>query len=118
MLVARTLMTDGLPPLDTAYVELVATAPEAQRRGYARTLLRHLVTAMLGFDIGALSPSDPAFYAPLGWEEWRGPLATRTSAGVMPTPDEAVMILRLPRTPGSLDVWQPLSVEWRPGEVW
>lgn len=118
MLVARTLITPGLPPLYAAYVELVATSPRAQRRGYAKRLLRHLAVGMDRFDIGALSPSDPLFYAPLGWEEWRGALGVRTSGGVEPTPDESVMILRLPRTPVSLDLSQTLSVEWRPGEIW
>jgi hypothetical protein len=53
----------------------------------------------------------------LGWELWRGPLATRTDAGLVPTPDEEVMILRLARTP-ALSLDEPLSVEWRVGEVW
>jgi hypothetical protein len=35
----------------------------------------------------------------------------------VPTPEERVMILRLPGTP-VLDDTQTLSVEWRPGEAW
>jgi aminoglycoside 2'-N-acetyltransferase I len=56
-------------------------------------------------------------YARLGWELWRGPLFVRTDAGLMPTPDEEVMILRLPRTT-PLDLDSPLSAEWREGELW
>lgn len=55
--------------------------------------------------------------ARLGWETWRGPLFIRTADGLLPTPDEDVMIRRLPRTP-ALDVTQSLSAEWRQGELW
>lgn len=118
MVVARTLLPAGGPVLRTAYVELVATAPREQGKGHASTLLRHLPTVVLDFDLAALSPSDPAFYARLGWESWSGPLSVRTTTGIEPTPDEMVMVLRLPRTPSELDLAAGLSVEWRPGEIW
>jgi aminoglycoside 2'-N-acetyltransferase I len=38
-------------------------------------------------------------------------------AGVLGTPDEQVMVLRLPRTP-LLDLDAALTAEWRPGELW
>lgn len=118
MVVQRTLVPVGGSPLRTAYIELVATAPHEQGKGYASALLRYAATQLAGFDIAALSPTSAAFYARLGWELWTGPLAVRTAAGLDPTPDESVMILRLPRTPPELDLTAPLSVEWRPGEVW
>ena len=76
-----------------------------------------LAGAITAYDIAALSPSDPAFYARLGWELWRGPLAVATDAGITPTPDEEVMILRLPKTP-PLDLHGTLVAPWRPGDVW
>lgn len=118
MIVPRALHTAGRV-LQTAYVELVATLPRTQRRGHASAVLRALAGRMDDYDIGALSPSDETFYARLGWELWRGPLLVRTDDGVVPSPpDEQVMVLRLPRTPVDLDLHAPLSVEWRPGEVW
>jgi hypothetical protein len=36
----------------------------------------------------------------------------------LPTPDEQVMVLRLPRTPAGLSLDAPLSAEWREGEFW
>jgi aminoglycoside 2'-N-acetyltransferase I len=118
MIVRRQLETAGRV-LQTAYVELVATHPSAQRRGHGSAVLQALAGQMDAYDIGALSPSDHRFYARLGWELWRGPLFVRTDDGVVPSPpDEQVMVLRLPRTPADLDVHAPLSVEWRPGEVW
>lgn len=119
MLVERALQTAlGARTMRTGYVELVATRPDFQGRGFASQLMRDIVTYMRGFDIAALSPSDARFYARLGWELWRGPLSVRTAEGIVPTPEEEVMILRLPRTPTDLDLDEPLSIEWRPGEVW
>jgi len=119
LLVERWLESPALPLMRTSYVELVATHPDRQRRGYGSQLMRALEPRMAPCVIGALSPSDPAFYARLGWELWRGPLAVRTAAGVEPSPpDEEVMVLRLPETPAALDLDAPLSIEWRPGEVW
>jgi hypothetical protein len=45
MVVERSLQPAGDPALRTAYVELVATAPYQQGKGYASTLLRRLSTA-------------------------------------------------------------------------
>jgi aminoglycoside 2'-N-acetyltransferase I len=82
-------------------------------------LLRALVPLLADYDVGALSPSDPAFYERLGWELWRGPLSVRTATGLEASDsEEQAMILRLPRTPEALDLTAPLSVEWRPGDAW
>jgi aminoglycoside 2'-N-acetyltransferase I len=117
MWVTRWLQPGAAAPLRTAYVEAVATEPAYQGCGYASAVMRHLATAIGDFDLGALSPSDAAFYARLGWELWRGPLAIRAAEGPLATPDEEVMILRLPATP-PLDLAAPLSAEWRDGELW
>ncbi len=61
MLVERALQPEGLPPLRTGYVELVATHPELQGRGYASTLMREVPALLAPFELGALAPSDPAF---------------------------------------------------------
>ena len=108
---------ENAPLLRTAYVEGVASAPHQQGKGYASATMRYLATQVQGFDLAALSPSDPAFYARLGWELWLGPLFIRTGQTLLPTADDQVMILRLSHTP-PLDLTQPLSAEWRPGELW
>jgi GNAT superfamily N-acetyltransferase len=118
MIVPRWLQPDGHPPLRTGYVELVATDPAYQGRGFASALLRRVPMLLQDYALGALSPSDHRFYARLGWESWQGPLAVRTANGLEPSPDEEVMVLRLPATPPTLDLGAGLSVEWRPGEAW
>jgi aminoglycoside 2'-N-acetyltransferase I len=120
--VTRWLQPADCPVLRTAYVEAVATIPERQGRGLATAVLRR-VSDVLGTDrtweLAALSPSLPAFYARLGWELWRGPLAIRRGTSIEPTPpDEQVMIFRLPRTPATLVTTSVLTAEWRAGELW
>ncbi len=115
-------VTRWLQPADhrllrTAYVEAVATAPAYQGRGFGTAVLQQLQQHISEYDLGALSPSDPDFYERLGWELWRGPLAIRMEEGLLPTPDEQVMILRLARTP-DLDLTTLLTAESREGELW
>ncbi len=117
MWVTRWLQPRGHSPLKTAYVEMVATAPHAQGRGYASALLQHVVYLVGDYDLAALCPATDGLYRRLGWGYWRGPLSARKDGHMVPTPEERVMILRLPLTP-KLDRDAPLSVEWRPGEVW
>jgi aminoglycoside 2'-N-acetyltransferase I len=118
MWVGRLLQAGNRPPLRTAYVEAVATDPAFARRGFASQVLRRLALEIRADDLGALSPAGETLYARLGWELWRGPLFIRTDHGLEPTPDESVMILRLPNTPADLDLDAALSAEWRPGELW
>lgn len=117
MWVTRLLhLVDG-PLLRTAYVEMVATEPRFQRRGSATIVMQRLARAITNYDLGALCPAEPEVYERLGWIFWRGPLFIRTQESLFPTPEERVMILRLPKTP-PLDLDRPLSAEWRDGELW
>jgi aminoglycoside 2'-N-acetyltransferase I len=117
MWITRWLQPQGHAPLKTAYVELVATHPNYRRRGYATAIMERVAAEIADAELGGLSPATPHLYERLGWRLWRGPLFMRTVRGVLPTPDERVMVLQLGRTP-ALDLDTPLSIEWRPGEVW
>jgi aminoglycoside 2'-N-acetyltransferase I len=117
MWVTRWLQPSDQPPLRTAYVEMVATEPEFQGRGFATAVMRRLASAIDDFEMGGLSPAEPMLYTKLGWVFWQGPLFIRTQDSLISTPDGSVMILRLPGTP-TLDLTLPLSAEWREGELW
>ena len=117
MWVTRWLRPSNQPLLRTAYVEMVATEPEVQRRGFATAVMRRLASAIYDFEMGALSPAEPMLYTTLDWVFWQGPLFIRTQDGLISTPDDSVMILRLLKTP-PLDLTLPLSAEWREGDVW
>ena len=117
MWVTRWLQPGNQPPLRTAYVEMVATEPQFQGRGFATAVMRRLASAIHDFQLGGLSPAEPMLYEKLGWVFWKGPLFIRTPDGLLSTPEDSVMILRLPGTP-SLDLTLPLSAEGREGELW
>ena len=117
MWVTRWLQPGDQPPLRTAYVEMVATEPAFQRRGFATAVMQGLANAITEFELGGLSPAEPMLYTKLGWVFWQGPLFIRAQHGLLATPDASVMILRLPKTP-PLELTSPLSAEWREGELW
>jgi aminoglycoside 2'-N-acetyltransferase I len=117
MWVTRWLEPEGSRPLKAAYVEQVATRPTEQGRGYATSLLEALAPRLSDFELGALCPATDGVYLRVGWRYWRGPLFVRQEGSLIPTPEERVMILVLPWTP-VLNLDAPLSVEWRPGDVW
>jgi hypothetical protein len=94
-----------------------ATDPGAQRRGYATAHLEHVVPLLGDFELAALFPATENLYVRLGWRFWHGPLATRQNGRLIPTAEERVMFMPLPRAP-PLDLERPLSIEWRPGEAW
>ena len=68
---------------------------------------------------GALGTGVQGFYERLGWIIWRGPTLVRTETGPQPTPDDDgyVIVLPTPAIPRP-DITEPLSCEWRPGDVW
>jgi GNAT superfamily N-acetyltransferase len=118
MWVPRQLHVGGGPVLHSAYIEMVATGPAHQGRGFASTLLQQVPGQVAEFELAALSPATEPLYLRLGWSWWLGPLSTRRGDQVTPDPDERIMVQRTPRTPPGLDLHLPLSVDWRPGEVW
>jgi aminoglycoside 2'-N-acetyltransferase I len=116
--ITRWLQIGQNPMLRTAYVEGVATDKRFRGKGLATKAMERLVAEIYDFDIAALSPAETTLYSRLGWEYWQGPLFHRKSGDFIPEPeDESVMICRLPKTP-ELDLSLPISIEWRPGEVW
>ena len=113
----RWLQPKGLPLLRTAYIDAVATLPVYQGQGIGSTLMRHLATVLADFEMACLQTERVSFYARVGWEVWRGPLAGRRATELLPTPDQkGVMILRLARTP-PLEVESLLVIEYD-GRIW
>lgn len=117
--IERELRASDIGALRMAYIEAVATAPEHQGRGYATALLSKIPALVGDFALAALSPVNADYYRRLGWELWQGPLSYIAPDGTeIPTPEEQLMIHRLPLTPAALDLRAGLSVDWRPLEVW
>jgi hypothetical protein len=105
--------------LPAAHLDAVAALCE---RAYEEDLRAAVAADPAGYALGALAPSDPAFYARVGWASWRGPLfAAGPDGRVAPTPDGEVMVLPLPATRdavGALDLARPLVAPWREGDLW
>lgn len=108
--------------LDGAYVENVATLPEAQGQGHGTAVMEE-VSRIIGeeYEVGALGTRDQAFYARLGWLVWHGPTFVRTPDGERVRTagaDGEVMVYLTPRTPAGIVTAEPIAVDWRPGEPW
>lgn len=110
----------GGRPLHTGYVEAVAIEPASQRQGLGSRLMAVVNEHVdAGFELGVLGTGSQPFYERLGWAIWPGHAFVRTEAGDRATPDEDgyIMVRRTPRTPILRDA-DPISCEWRPGDVW
>ncbi|MGH2649997.1 MAG: GNAT family N-acetyltransferase [Actinomycetota bacterium] len=117
--VERELHTSGYR-LATGYVEAVATWPSHQRRGYGSALMGEVDDYIdQTFQLGALDTGSAAFYERLGWVVWKGPTFVRTDSGLVRTAEEDgnVLVRLTPKFP-ELDLWAPISCDWRPGDVW
>jgi aminoglycoside 2'-N-acetyltransferase I len=102
------------------YVEAVAVAPDARRRGHGSVVMGALESVIRGaYDFGALSATDDGaqLYRPRGWQLWRGPAAALTPTGPVRTPDEDGSVHVLPLG-AALDVAGELTCDWRDGDLW
>lgn len=110
----------GGRPFRTGYVEAVATAPNLQGRGHG-TLVMEAVTEHIRatFDLGALGTGRHAFYERLGWQTWQGRAVVRSPTSEQRTPDDEgfILVLRTPTSP-PFNLTEPISCDWRPGDVW
>jgi len=110
----------GGKPLRTGYVEAVATAPASQRRGFGSAVMREVASYIAPqFELGALGTGSQGFYERLGWQNWTGPSYVRRPGGLQRTEEDDgyIMVLPTPSSP-ALDLTEPTSCEWRPGDVW
>jgi aminoglycoside 2'-N-acetyltransferase I len=117
--VERILQTND-HDLATGYVEAVATWPDRQGRGHGSAVMRDVGEHIdRTFRLGALGTGRFAFYERLGWVAWKGPTSVRTQAGLVRTPEEdGYLLVRLTPTSPELDLSEPISCDWRPGDVW
>jgi aminoglycoside 2'-N-acetyltransferase I len=117
--VERQLHTGG-HDLATGYVEAVATWPAHRRRGYGSAVMGEVGEYIdQTFQLGALSTGRHAFYERLGWVVWKGPTGVRTDQGLVRTPDDdGNVLVRLTPTSPQLDLAEPISCDWRSGDVW
>ena len=119
LVTTRWLQPDGLPLLKTAYIDAVSTLPDYQGQGYGSAVMRRLAVEIDDeYTVACLETDRESFYARLGWDIWRGPLAGRGEQSLVPTPDQrGIMILRLSQTP-PLELDSLLTIECQTGRIW
>ena len=106
------------------YVEAVAVASRARRRGVGVAVMRVIGELLAPYDLGALAATDAGapLYSRTGWTTWTGRLAVRASDGsVRPTPDDrgAVMVIGDAACAArAADETAVLTVDDRPGDAW
>jgi aminoglycoside 2'-N-acetyltransferase I len=118
--VVQRRMLHGGRALRTGYIEGVAVRADRRRRGHGATLMSALERIVrAGYQLGALGASDDGarLYVSHGWQQWRGPIAALTPAGIRGTPDKAGAIYVLPVSI-PVDLSGELVCDWRPGSVW
>jgi aminoglycoside 2'-N-acetyltransferase I len=116
------LLYPGDTVLRAGYVEAVAVLPDWQRRALGTSGMG-VIDKMIDerYELGALGTGSQPFYARLGWVIWQGPPWIRQPDGRLdraPDEDGYIMVRRTPATPPGLDLTLPITVDWRPGEVW
>ncbi|HET7704139.1 MAG TPA: GNAT family N-acetyltransferase [Candidatus Limnocylindrales bacterium] len=107
-------------PLRTGYVEAVATDPARQGRRLGTRVMTEVGAILAAeYELGVLGTGAHHFYERLGWRTWRGPAFVRAPQGDRRTPDDegSIMVLVTSATP-DLTWTDPISCDWRPGDVW
>ena len=98
--ITRWLQVQDRSPMRTAYIEGVATDEPYRKRGFASEVMKKLSEEITNFEIAGLCTGIPDFYSRLGWQVWTGPLLTRKNDELIPSQEDAsVMVLPLPNTP-------------------
>jgi aminoglycoside 2'-N-acetyltransferase I len=106
--------------LRAGYVEGVGVRPDRRRRGHGAALMDVLHRVVRrAYELGALGATDEgaAFYAALGWRQWRGATYALTPTGVARTEADDGAIYVLP-VDVELDLSGELTCDWRDGDVW
>ncbi|WP_062393252.1 GNAT family N-acetyltransferase [Gordonia phthalatica] len=121
----RVVLGDPTPHsrvLRAGYVEAVAVAARARRRGIGDSLMRSVDRIVdRSFDVGALAASEAGkpLYLRHDWSFWTGPLGVLSPTGPRLTPDEdGSVLVRVPSTTSPIELSAPLYCDWRPGAVW
>jgi aminoglycoside 2'-N-acetyltransferase I len=102
------------------YVEAVAVAAGARRRGHGAAVMGALEEVIRrAYDFGALSATEDGapLYRSRGWLQWRGPTAVLGPGGTLPTPEEDGSVYVLPGAV-PLELEAQLACDWRDGDLW
>jgi aminoglycoside 2'-N-acetyltransferase I len=106
--------------LRCGYVEAIGVRADRRRRGYGGLIMSAVGELVRGaYDLGALGVSEDGapLYRAHGWESWSGETFALTPDGTRRTPDADDSLMVLPVSV-QLDPREPLTCDWRDGEIW
>ena len=109
----------GERALRTGYVEGVAVHDAHRRLGIGAAVMAPVERIIrAAYDLGALSSSEIGipFYEARGWQRWQGETWSLTPRGRERTADDDDSVYVLPTA--AVDVNEPLTCDWRDGDVW
>jgi aminoglycoside 2'-N-acetyltransferase I len=109
--------------LRTGYVEGLAVRSDRRRRGLATAAMTEAERIIdRSYQLGGLCDGSgiSGFYQRRGWLHWTGPTFVVTRDGMLWTPEETMVMVRVtPMTPDpALDVSEPLGCDPRRGDAW
>jgi aminoglycoside 2'-N-acetyltransferase I len=110
----------GNSALRCGYVEGVAVREDWRGQGLAGALMDAVEQVIRGaYELGALSASEAGrpIYTARGWQPWRGPTSVLAPSGTRRTPEDDGTIFVLPVS-ATVDTAEPLTCDWRTGDVW
>jgi aminoglycoside 2'-N-acetyltransferase I len=116
-------VTVGETELSAGYLEAVATRADHRGRGLGGLVVEAAQRAIgERAEIGVLGTGEFAFYERLGWRRWTGPTSVTERDGTITRTredDDAIMVLRVPRTPAWVRTDLPIRRPRRdPVEAW
>jgi predicted N-acetyltransferase YhbS len=118
MVTTRWLQPEGMLALRTAYVDAVSTSPARQRQGVGSAVMRRLIAEVADFEVACLETDKPAFYARLGWQQWRGRKAGRDGERLVMTPAEQIVMIHTLGSSLQLNLDGLLTIECQTGRIW
>jgi aminoglycoside 2'-N-acetyltransferase I len=107
--------------LRCGYVEAIGVRADRRRRGLGRVIMAAVNEVVRGgYELGALGASDDGapLYRAFDWEAWDGPTEAMSPDGIVSTTTDTEGSLMVLRVSAALDPAQPLTCDWRDGDVW
>lgn len=117
-LIPRSVIIDNIEH-PVKYVEAVAVDTSSRNIGLGKAMLQRLNSQLeLSSSFALLTTTSPRFYQKLGWSNWIGRSWTHTDTQRKVPPGTHGQIMYFAPTIGKLSPQLPISINWRPGDIW
>lgn len=107
--------------LRCGYVEAIGVRADRRRRGFGAVIMSAVNELVRGgYELGALGASDDGapLYRDFDWKLWAGQTRALSPDGIVSTTTDTSGALMVLPVSVELDASQPLTCDWRDGDVW